>query len=472
MPQKTESTTQIRDKVTSEMLVSFSVENFRSFHTEATLSLIASNRLAGEHGNHAVAVSGTPAKVLRTAVIYGANGAGKSNLFKSLDYLRSLALPFYGRDRESTGREAFRFGGKQDDPSSFDLQFIAKGKVFRYVIKVDDRQVLEEWLAEGADNRERALFERGRERDVVLGSYVKEYPRLAALATVGAPPTQSFLSTVAAAALPDGDIGPDLTSVIGWFATVLNLVPPGRSQISLWRKLNDDPTLLDFASDFLRSSSTGVDRLEIIRSEISREELPNFVGEQQAGRLVEEAESGRHRFIRALRVAGDAWIEVDGSGGFRLVRFQSTHKTQGDKAVNLDLEDESDGTRRLLDLLPALHQMQSQGGVYFVDEIDRSMHPILVRRLLEFFLASCGANPGQMILTTHESSLLDLDLLRRDEVWFAEKDHEQATRLYSLADFKVRNDLEIRKHYLQGRFGAIPFLGSLDRLMKGKEEPV
>jgi len=462
--------TQIRDKVTSEMIVSFSVENFRSFHAEATLSLIASNRLAGEHGNHAVAVSGTPAGVLRTAVIYGANGAGKSNLFKSLDYLRSLALPFYRRDRESTGREAFRFGGTQDDPSSFDLQFIANGKVYRYVIRVDDRQVVEEWLGEDADNREKPLFQRGQERDVVLGSQVREYPRLAALATVGAPPTQSFLSTVGAAALPAGDLGPDLTSAIGWFASVLNLVPPGLSQMPLWRKLNDDPTLLDFASDFLRSSSTGVDRLEIMKSEISREELPNFVGEQRAVQLVQEAESGRRRFIRASRVAGDAWIEVAGSDGFRLVRFQSTHKTSDGSTVNLDLEDESDGTRRLLDLLPALHQMQKQGGVYFVDEIDRSMHPILVRRLLEFFLDSCGENPGQMILTTHESSLLDLNLLRRDEIWFAEKDHEQATRLYSLADFKVRNDLEIRKHYLQGRFGAIPFLGSIDGLMKGKDE--
>ena len=86
-------TADIRDKVTNEMIISFSVENFRSFHAEATLSLVASSRLAGDHGNHAVAVSGTSAKILRTAVIYGANGAGKSNLFKSLDYLRSLALP-------------------------------------------------------------------------------------------------------------------------------------------------------------------------------------------------------------------------------------------------------------------------------------------------------------------------------------------------------------------------------------------
>ncbi|MGB6947121.1 MAG: AAA family ATPase, partial [Bryobacteraceae bacterium] len=217
-------TADIRDKVTNEMIASFSVENFRSFHAEATLSLIASNRLAGEHGNHAVTVPGTSAKVLRTAVIYGANGAGKSNLFKSLEYLQSIALPIYDPDREGTGRDAFRFGGTQDDPTVFDLQFIANGKLYRYVIKVDDRQVLEEWLAEDADNKERAVFQRGRERDVVLGSHVREYTRLAALATVGAPPTQSFLSTVGAADLDVGDIGPDLTSVIGWFWSVLNLV--------------------------------------------------------------------------------------------------------------------------------------------------------------------------------------------------------------------------------------------------------
>jgi hypothetical protein len=270
---------------------------------------------------------------------------------------------------------------------------------------------------------------------------------------VGAPPHQSFLSAVAGAVLPEKDTGPDLASVIAWFRDVLTLIPPGPSQSSLWRKLNEDPSLLDFAGGFLRSSATGVDRLEIVRTPVSREDLAGFLEEERARR-----EPG-----------SDGWIEVE-SGEARLVRFQSAHRIENGATVNMDLDDESDGTRRLLDLLPALHRMRSQGGVYFVDEIDRSMHPILVRRLLEFFLASCAENPGQLIFTTHESSLLDLDLLRRDEIWFAEKDHEQATRLYSLADFKVRNDPEIRKHYLQGRFGAIPFFGNPGSLMTGQND--
>jgi len=133
--------------------------------------------------------------------------------------------------------------------------------------------------------------------------------------------------------------------------------------------------------------------------------------------------------------------------------------------VPLELSQESDGTQRLLQLIPALHHLRTSSAVYFIDEIDRSLHPMLVRAFLESFLKS-GGGQGQIIVTTHESSLLDQDLLRRDEIWFAEKDYSGATKLYSLIDFKVRNDLEIRKHYLQGRFGAVPFLGSIDRLVE------
>jgi AAA15 family ATPase/GTPase len=92
-------------------------------------------------------------------------------------------------------------------------------------------------------------------------------------------------------------------------------------------------------------------------------------------------------------------------------------------------------------------------------------------KFLEFFLKSCKGAQRQIIVTTHESNLLDLELLRRDEIWFAEKDDKAATRLYSLADFNVRKDLEIRKHYLQGRFGAVPFLGNLDRLLAEQVKP-
>jgi AAA15 family ATPase/GTPase len=148
------------------------------------------------------------------------------------------------------------------------------------------------------------------------------------------------------------------------------------------------------------------------------------------------------------------------------VAIQSAHRHETQKEVILELADESDGTRRLLDLMPALYMLKTDTAVYFIDEIDRSMHPMLVYKFLEYFLSICKHAPCQIIVTTHESHLLDLDLLRRDEIWFAEKDRAGATNLYSLTDFNVRKDLHIQKGYLEGRFGAVPFLGDIDRLIE------
>ncbi len=164
-------------------------------------------------------------------------------------------------------------------------------------------------------------------------------------------------------------------------------------------------------------------------------------------------------------------VERGGEKHFYQIRVQAAHEVEPEKVIPLELTEESDGTIRLLNLMPALHQLRRTSSVFVVDEIDRSMHPMLVREFLEFFLKTCEGCLRQIIVTTHESTLLDQDLIRRDEIWFAEKNHKQATELYSLVDFKVRKDLEIRKHYLQGRFGAVPFLGSLDRLVKAPEIP-
>jgi len=199
----------------------------------------------------------------------------------------------------------------------------------------------------------------------------------------------------------------------------------------------------------------------VTKQEIPDDELDRFTRILAA--LGETAEDGT---AVAARGDGEEFL-LEGKRYYRIT-VQSAHKDQNEKVTPFGLSEESDGTRRLLSLIPALYHLQNSIGVYFIDEIDRSLHPILVWKFLEFFLRAGGR---QIIFTTHESNLLDLDLLRRDEIWFAEKDDKAATHLYSLMDFKVRNDLEIRKHYLQGRFGAIPFLGNLDRLIE-KGQPV
>jgi len=451
------------------MIVSFSVANFRSFAAEETFSLVASNRL-DRHEDHAIPIPDSTERVLRTAVLYGANGAGKSNLFKALQYLKSIALDTRPKN-SGTGREAFRFGGTTEEPSVFDLQFIARKRLYRFGLKVNDGKILEEWLVLVSGGRERAIYERATSEDgvVTIQASGLDGVRVLALATVGGPQDQSFLATVHATLEPP-DFGDELRDVVEWFKGGLRLIAPDDPLAALAHSLARYPDLLKFAGDFLRASTTGIDHLDILKSEVSQEELTRLLIERFKSRGREKGMEQNSSVVFPI-AEGDAVVATR-SGGMERVTIRAVHEHQPGCVVAMQLTDESDGTRRLLDLIPALHELHTRGGVYFIDEIDRSLHPMLVRNFLEHFLQSCGGNQRQLIMTTHESNLLDQDLLRRDEIWFAEKDPAGATHLYSLMDFKVRNDLEIRKHYLQGRFGAVPFLGDPARLPGETTPPV
>ncbi len=451
------------------MVISFSVSNFRSFLSEQTLSLVSSNRLSGKHEDHAIDIPDSKEKVLKTSVLYGANGAGKSNLFKALQYVKSAILK--SRKKHSgTGREAFRFHEEANQPSSFDLQFIAENKTYRFGFKVDDHRVLEEWLVQVVGTRETVIFERitNDEGKITISApgFKPGNIRLNALVTVGGLQNQLFLATIFST-LEIEDVGSELKNIYFWFNESLQLISPNASYRSLGSLLANDDDFLDFAGNFLSASSTGVDHLEINKNEVSEEELRSLLSERDISELLEKINDGNEgsAFVR-LGEGKELLIEKGDENHYYSISIQASHQSH----YTLDLNEESDGTKRLLNLIPALHHLRSGNAVYFIDEIDRSMHPILAWRFMDFFLKSCKGGQRQIIITTHESNLLDLELLRRDEIWFVEKDTESSTQLYSMSDFKVRNDLEIRKHYLQGRFGAIPFLGDFDKLLGASEE--
>ncbi len=451
------------------MIVSFSVSNFRSFSSEETLSLVASNRLSGSHDEHAVPVPDSKEKVLRTVVLYGANGAGKSNLFKALRYLKSVAVEPRGKNSR-TGRKPFLFAEAPGEPSTFDLQFIQADKHYRFGCKVDDDRILEEWLFQVVGNRQRLIYERATSENgkvVVDASGLKDAgEKVLALATVGGPQNQSFLATVNATLEPS-DFGAALAHVLTWFTGCLVLVGPDATFLGLGHLLDSDTDFLSFAGAYLKSASTGVDRLEVIKKEISKDEAGKLLPDGLAPKVLRNLGEDQNGALM-LDDGKELVVERKGDDHFYLVDVQAAHEHKTGEAVRLELSEESDGTRRLLNLIPALHNPRS-AYVYFIDEIDRSLHPMLVKEFLEFFLKSKGCAFCQIIVTTHESNLLDQDLLRRDEIWFAEKDRAGATRLYSLLDFKVRNDRDIRKGYLQGRFGAVPFLAGLERLLPKEE---
>ncbi len=452
------------------MLISFSVANFRSFRDEQTLSLVANKKLSS-HGNHGFPIPGTKEEALRAAVIYGANGAGKSNFFKALRFVKSMAT----RNRSKsagTGREPFRFSEQATSPSTFDLQFIADNTVYRYGLKVSDQFVTEEWLVKVTGRREKILFERLTEADgrvVIDAPGFKPTDKVRLLANIGGPHNQTFLATVVAT-LDHSDFGKDVGAVVDWFSEGLRLIAPNEPIEPIGHMLSTNSDFLAFAGDFLKLSSTGVDHLKVEKTEISEEDLSKMLPKEFMDKLLGDLESADKGLgIVQLGEGIEILVERKDVNHFYRVTIQASHKIDNNRSAQLNLSDESDGTRRLLQLVPALHRAKVDNAVYFVDEIDRSMHPMLIWKFLEAFIHSCCGNGSQIIVTTHESNLLDLDLLRRDEIWFVEKDHALSSQIYSLMDFKIRKDLEVRKHYLQGRFGAVPFLGNIDGLIQKDE---
>ncbi len=450
------------------MIVQFSVSNFRSFDSEEVFSFVASKRLMGQHDNHTVAIPNSDELVLRAGVLYGANGAGKSNLFKALHYLQWLATS--QRRAAGTGRVPFRFRQGRSRPTEFDIQMIAGGRLLRYGVVVDDERITEEWLVEVVGGREHVVYERVSSMDgktrVAGKGLVDCGPKVVLMAELGGKQNHTFLASVQNL-VERSEIQGAVKLALEWFESGLVMIGPDATFGPLGNYLLQDEELKGFASDFLRTASTGVEGIEVKRKEISEAEFERFW--QNPSRDVPGFEEAADDGLLIVRHDG---VELVKEGGeFYEQEILAQHRTRSGEEAQLRMKDESDGTQKLLNLAPALHHLKQSAAVYVIDEIDRSLHPLMVRHFLESFLGACRDGMRQLLVTTHESRLLDLELLRRDEIWFAEKDGELATRLYSLADYHVRRDLKIDKQYLQGRFGAIPFLPESGSVIE-EEEPV
>lgn len=447
------------------MLLSFSIENFRSFRSEETFSLLASKRLGDMPGSfHTIAVPGMEERVLRVASCYGPNGAGKSNLVRALACLKKLVLS----GTAPGGRlayEPFLFDdGRLAAPTCFDLQFLAEGEVFRYGVVYDAKQIHEEWLSVYEGKKEREVFTRACDKSgevvVELGDAGRGKcgsAKLSALAQVGSRPNQLFLTEVVN--LDDKTAqGPHFHRAIEWFASTLSIIEANALFSQLAKAIATDETFAQFASHFLSAAGTGIKNIEVQTHELTRSDLPSVPADFWET-LSNASNSVKCQVIYA-KDGKEIFVEGASDDRIRLRDLLALHGS-----ARLPFHEESDGTRRLLHLLPALHLLTTAGGVFVVDELERSMHPMLAWKFIEFFQKTAGRPDSQLIFTTHESTLLDQDLQRRDGIWFAEKDKVGATHLYSLADFKVRKDERIEKGYLQGRYGAIPFLGGIDYLM-------
>jgi uncharacterized protein len=447
------------------MLINFTIDHYRSFGVEQTLNMVAT--ALKDHPGHCVPIPGTERSVLQVGVIYGANASGKSNLVKAILFAQLMILGRTSLARLALNR--FRFV-KKKKPASFEFRFVADGQVFVYGFTITQDAILEEWLdAASESGREVNVYTRSKE-DIQIGrlrSFGKEgtslRKALSALKLLGVRADQLLLNKIMD--LPAQHRGELLTRVVWWFTECLTVIEAESEFTPLVDMLGADDDFRKFCGAFLKNVGTGINDLSIEEKKIDADKVPKQFLERLQAPLGPDV---------AVTLGGPGMTyELDADDPTKIVRknLAARHRVS-DLDYPISFQDESDGTQRCLNLLPALYHLTRECRVFVVDEIDRSLHPLLCHALLKLFLDACPNKCQQMIVTTHETHLLDLDLLRRDEVWFVEKDRHQQSRLSSLGDWKARKDLRIEKGYLQGRFGGIPFIGDTKKLMDMIQCPV
>jgi len=362
----------------------------------------------------------------------------------------------------------FRFC-KKKKPSSFEFRFLVDEQIFVYGFAITQDAVVEEWLeATTKTGRDVKVFTR-KGQNISIGNLkafgsasATSVRALQALKILAPRQDQLLLNKVID--LPQSSRGELLNRAAWWFSECLTVVQAETSFAPLLEFLDKDDKFRRFAGEFLNNVGTGIKDLHIEQSEIGADKIPKD--------LLQGLQAPKGEETTLLLNSASVSLQLDPKDPTKVIRrhLAASHRVH-DSTFSLPFQDESDGTQRCLHLLPALYHLTTSRKVFVIDELDRSLHPLLCHAFLKFFVESCPGVCQQMIVTTHETHLLDQELLRRDEIWFVEKDDKQQTQLYSLADMKIRNDVRIEKGYLQGRFGGIPFIGDAKKVMDLIQRP-
>lgn len=428
------------------MLLRFGVSNFRSIRDYQEFSLIASP--LKDEPSHTIASPAIPERILPIAAVYGANASGKSNFLLAFQYLRSTILDSHAKGQATGGikRHPFKLDKTSAAaPSKFDCDFIHEGIRYHYGFEIDDTRVCAEWLCAYPNKRQQLWFSRESDSFSFSEKHLKGKNRAIKELTR---PNSLFLS---AAAQNNHE---QLLKIFRYFETNFTIYHPSKLFSLNIRPpaYLDDPEARAFALEFLKMADIGIDNISV--DEVV---LPGEVNDWFSS------------LTKSLQeVDGDDGTEMAQflpfeDGTFKTLAFH--HKTSDSETVTMLIEDESRGTLALLFMLEPIYAALVKGAVVIVDEIDTSLHPLLSKKILELFTSS-RSNPrgAQLFFTTHDTNLLT-GTLRRDEIWFTEKNPHGQTVISPLSDYKTRKTDNFEKGYLQGRYGAIPLVGNFDELL-------
>ena len=445
------------------MLIRFFLENFLSYNDQVEFSMVPGRgRLFPDHIVRRKKSTGI--NVLKSAVIYGPNAAGKSNLMKAISFAKKMVI-LGTKANEPIPLKKFQLNLKNSrKPSKFQFDFKHRDKYYSYGFILDTNQIYEEWLYEINKFREKLLFERktnsGDVSKVNFGkinssrSLDKQFLKFVGKGTRS---NQLFLTQSIEQNVQD------FIYPYEWFDNVLRVIFPDSKYDGIEFFFAQRRNVKDVLLKFLQYFDTGISDIECETYSLQKD-LPD-IPEDVIVRLRKGLKKKDSKAILTSPKNEKFLVYKDHDEAIKAIRLTSKHRIKdSDKKAVFGINEESDGTQRIIDFLPALISLLSTDSVFFIDEIDRSLHPLLVIKFLEVFLKVSSKTNGQLIVTTHDSNLLDLKFLRKDEIWFIEKNKEEESKMYSLEEFKPRYDKDIKKGYLLGRFGAIPSFEDLNKL--------
>jgi uncharacterized protein len=407
------------------MLIEFSVGNYRSFKEKVTFSMVAANLVAKDKqlDENNVFTVDDDLKLLKSAAIYGANGSGKSNLAKALIFMKRF-MNDSSKETQSTekiGVEQFKLSVElENKPSFFEIVFLMNDRKYRYGFEATSESIIAEWLFHVPKARETRLFERKNDQIAVARAYkshgLEQRTRHNAL----------FLSVSA--------------------------------------QFN-----VQIAEDILAYQRSDLNVISGLADKQYRKYTVSCLGDDQNRNeilsLIEKLDLG---FREVSVVVDEITAASDWSHPIKTIHstFDKDGNTTSKEIFDLD-EQESEGTKKIFALAGPLIYILKNGATIVIDEFDASVHPLINQAIAQLFNSpETNPNNAQLIFMTHDTNLLSKKLFRRDQIWFAEKDRYGATSLYSLAEYKIRNDASFESDYIKGKYGAIPFIGDLHNLIE------
>lgn len=436
------------------MLIQFSVRNFRTFKEKATLNLIASNYDKDRESDNISDLNIYNLRLLKSAVIYGANASGKSKFIEALMFMKRFAINSSKESQkgEEIDVEPFKLNlESENQPSEFEVIFLYKKEMFRYGFEVDKNQVVSEWLYHKPKTKEVELFYREFQK---FETHPRNFPKGATLVREELIRNNALLLSVAA---QFNDV--ICENIIDWFKnlkTISGLKEDGYQGYTMGK--TKDPIHKERILELLKAADLGIQDLKLEKLDITK--LPKDMPQELRDMILKKSKEDNTEFFSDILTTHK--------------KFDKFKQQIGNINFSLD-DDESFGTRKFFAMTgPVLNAIEN-GYTLVVDELDSKLHPNLVCKIVSLF-NSKELNPknAQLIFNTHDTNLLSSGLFRKDQVWFTEKDKYGEARIYSLADFKsnkVRKNEAFEDNYINGKYGAVPYLGFFDNLKYKKILP-